>query len=383
MAPVLTRLAVLVCVLNLGCTSSVQPPVGRQPALLTTVEGDPLIVLDLASGSMTSRPSSGLGSFIEDSRTYAADSQSLVYSGGGHLVGFDCNALTVRWTEILGQPGAQRFSGEELYPYFAMAGAQRSRTLLVADAHRNDTVGVGVLNALTRDAIGFIPRLRAAFLIAIPPGAVDSSEVVLGVATTTPSRSSFELDRRQGWFFMLDPVSAQIRDSFPFLPTADSTAGGVASIVLDPSGRWAYFSTYAKNVYRYDLLNRRVIASQHIETYGALAISPDGKTLVLADGTSSVDSPGSGLLYVIDATTLAPTTVDLTSGYFGSVPPVMHAVSFGLDGRDAFVGVGTAARGPLYGVQRGRVLVIDLSSRQLTRAIDLDSWGVRSVLPLR
>jgi hypothetical protein len=131
-----------------------------------------------------------------------------------------------------------------------MAIAERTQKLFLADAHRNDTVGVSVLDAFTHDAVGFVPLLRAAFLLPIPAGAVDTDEVILAVGTTVPAQSHFELERAQGWFFFVDPVTTEVRDSFPFLPAVDSAAGGLASIVSDPTGRWAYFSTYANNLYR-------------------------------------------------------------------------------------------------------------------------------------
>ena len=374
-------IALVLCCVTSGCDSPVQPDGGGARLLLATYSDDSsFTVLDIVTGAVVARPPSGLGIFGQETRAYDSTTQTLVSAGGGRLVGFDVSTLSMTWQETLGLPGEGRFSGQRLYPTFAIVLAERSQRLLLADGRRNDTVGVSVLDAATQNAVGFVARLRAAYL---QPVRTATDEFILAVGTTAPKQATFELDRAQGWFFVVDPAAAQVRDSFPFLPAADSLAGGVASIVVDRAGRWAYFSTYANNVYRYDLEARQIVASKHVETYGTLAIAPDGKSLVLVDGTSSRDFPGSGLLYVLDAATLVATPIDVGSAYVKGTAPVMNGVSFALDGTIAFVGVGTASLGPLFGPQRGRVLVVDVPNKKLKRVIDVDSWGVRSIQPLR
>jgi hypothetical protein len=374
-------IAIMLCFVTSGCDSPVQPDGGGARLLLATYSSDSsFAVLDVVSGKVVARPPDGLGIFAQETRAHDSTTETLVSAGGGRLVGFDLRTLSVAWRESLGLLGEGRFSGQRLYPTFAMALAERSQRLFLADGKRNDTVGVSVLDAATQNAVGFVARLRAAHL---QPVRTATDEFILAVGTTAAAQSTFEMDRAQGWFYIVDAAAAQVRDSFPFLPAGDSAAGGVASLVVDKAGRWAYFSTFANNVYRYDLETRQVVASKHFETYGMLAIAADGKSLVLADGTSSRDFPGSGLLYVLDAATLAATPIDVSSAYVNGVAPVMHGVSFALDGTIAFVGVGTASLGPLFGPQRGRLLVVDVPGKQLKRVIDVESWGVRSIQPLR
>jgi hypothetical protein len=373
-------IAIVFCVTS-GCESPVQPDGGGSRLLLATFSSDSsLTVLDVTSGAVVARPPSGLGIFGQETRAYDSTTQTLVSAGGGRLVGFDCSTMSLAWRETLGLTGEQRFSGQRLYPTFAMALAERTQRLFLADGQRNDTVGVSVLDATTQNAVGFVPRLRAAFL---QPVRTLTDEFILVVGTTAVAQSTFQLDRAQGWFFIIDPVTVQVTDSLAFLPAVDSLAGGIASIVVDGTGRWVYFSTFANNIYRFDLQTRQLVASQHVDTYGTWAIAPDGKSLVLADGASSRDSPGFGLLYVLDAVTLAATPINIASAYVKGVAPAMHGVSLARDGTIAFVGAGTASLGPLFGPQRGRVLVVDVPNKQLKRVIDVDSWGVRSIQPLR
>jgi hypothetical protein len=365
-----------------GCRSGTSVDPTQQLALLSTREGDPFSLLDLKSGRVVGQPSSGLGAFGQDARAVSADTSMLVSSGGGKLVGFDLRAERILWTESLGAPGQQRFSGQLIYASIAMALTVDGTQLLAADSHANGTTGVAVLNGTTRDAVGFIDGLRAAKLLTFSVDSLASTSRILALGTRRASTNGLETDRWQGQLFLIGGNPIAIQDSLKFLSAADSIAGGVAEMTLDRAGRYLYYVTYGRKLHKYNLAQRSDVAVLTVPSFGGLALSRDESSIYMIDGSHTQDDPGLGAFYIIDSDLHGIQRLDLAAARRDGLPPILNCVTVSKDGESIYLGAGTASRGPTYGVQHGSVIVINATTRTVDRVLPLDGWGVLSILLL-
>ncbi len=374
--------AILALAALAGCLSPADPTPNGNLALLTTMEGGPLTVLDLQSGTTVERPASGVRS--GDARTLATESRTLYYAGIGSLVDFDLVERRVLWVEPLGGDQQARWAGQAIYADFSLALTGDENTLLLADSYYQGGVGVAIVDLSSRTAIGFIPRLRARKMFRVPPGALLPEGGVLALGTTEPQPipTYDDTQRRRGSLYLLSGDPPTIRDSIKFLSSADSSAGGVAEMMLDAAGRYLYFTTFSSYIHKYDLETRTYAGSLKLPIFGPLAISPDGASVYVIDGTQTIDNPGSGFMYVCDSALTAAQEIDLNSASREGLAPQLNAVAVSQDGLLVYVGAGTSSRGPLYGVQHGSIIVVDAQEKAVKRVFPLTTWGVRSILPL-
>jgi DNA-binding beta-propeller fold protein YncE len=145
-------------------------------------------------------------------------------------------------------------------------------------------------------------------------------------------------------------------------------------------GRTVYL-TSVDSMYRFDLVAKEVLARTSLPGLsGGITISPDGRTIYATDGGDSFNSPGSGKIAVFDADLNPQPPIDLgTSAAVNGQPPSMQGAAVSSDGRMLYVAAGTPSRGPLYGPQPARLLVVDCSTRRLLRAIPLNDWAPAGV----
>ncbi len=125
--------AILALAALAGCLSPADPTPNGNLALLTTMEGGPLTVLDLQSGTTVERPASGVRS--GDARTLATESRTLYYAGIGRLVDVDLVERRVLWVEPLGGDQQARWAGQAIYADFSLALTGDENTLLLADSY--------------------------------------------------------------------------------------------------------------------------------------------------------------------------------------------------------------------------------------------------------
>jgi sugar lactone lactonase YvrE len=365
-----------------GCQGTTEFSPQGSLALIATMDGDPLTVLDVQSGALVERPASELGVLGEDARTLNHPSSLLYYSGGGKLVCFDLTKRAVAWTEAVGGNQDPRWGGQAIYANFALALTPDQQNLLAADSYEQGEPGVAILDVRSRTATGFISALRARMMFAIPPGSTLPDGGVLALGTTLPKTYDDDTERRRGKFYLLSGNPLTVADSIDFLSPADSSAGGVGEMVLDRSGRYAYFTTLNNRVHKYDLQSRQYLKSVQLSAHGPLALSPDGAWLYMIDATQSRDVPGSGFMYVTDQNLTQVDAIDLNGAVQDGLPPQLNSVVTSEDGSLLYIGAGTPARGPVYGTQHGAVIVLDARTRQIQHVFALPTWGVRSVLPL-
>jgi DNA-binding beta-propeller fold protein YncE len=365
-----------------SCQDSTNPRVQGQLALLATMEGDPLTVLNVGSGTVIERPPSGLGVFGEDARALSTKSPALYYSGGGKLVKFDLAKHTLMWTEQLGAGQQARFAGQSIYANFALALSPDEKSILIADSYNLGSWGIAILDSGSREATGFLENIRVRRMITVPSGSLLPEGGVLALATRATMVGDGDSERRRGQFYLLSGTPIAIRDSIKFLLPVDSSAGGVFDLAVDGAGRFAYFTTYSRKVYKYDLIDRFYIGSIALPAYGRLAVSPDGTSIYVIDTEQSRDVPGSGFIYVVNAALNAVEAIDLNVAAREGLPPQLNSIAVSSDGLLAYVGAGTPSRGPIYGVQHGSVITIDTQNRKVKKIVRLSTWGVRTILPL-
>jgi hypothetical protein len=365
-----------------SCQGPTRPPSDQQLALVATMDGDPLTVLDIISGAVVERPMSGVGIFGEDARTLSTRSPVLYYSGAGKLVSFDLIGHAVVWTEQLGAARQARFAGQTIYANFALGLSPDENSLLAADSYNLGSSGIAILDVSTRNATGFIENLRVRKMFTIQPGAFLPDGGVIALGTRSLQTGDDDSQRRRGQFYLLAGTPLTIRDSIGFLSSADSLAGGVVDMTVDRTGKYAYFTTYSRKLYKYDLSGRKYAASVNVPAYGPLALSPDGSSIYVIDATQSRDLPASGFMYVADASLSVAQTIDLNVAAREGLPPQLNSVVVGTDGAFVYVGAGTPSRGPVYGVQHGSVIAVDTRTRTVKQILSLSTWGVRSILLL-
>ena len=345
------------------------------------MDADPLIVLDLQSGKVVERPQSQLGILGEEARTLSAAADLLYYSGAGKLVCFDLTTRTIAWTEAIAGNQNPRWAGQTIYANFSLALSPDQKTLLAADSYTGEW-GVAILDLDSRAATGFIPALRVRKMFTISPGEILPNGGVLAFGTTLPKTFGDDSERRRGQFYLLAGSPLAVVDSIKFLTLGDSLAGGVAEMILDRTGRYAYFATFNNRIHKYDLQARTNVRSLQMPTYGPLTVSPDGRFVYMIDGSQSRDTPGSGFMYVADAELSSADAIDLNGAAQDGLPPQLNSVVPSRDGAFLYVGAGTPARGPVYGTQHGFVIVIDALTRRIQHTFSLPTWGVRNILLL-
>ena len=247
-------------------------------------------------------------------------------------------------------------------------------SLLVASAVQNGVVGVVILDADSRDPIGFIGPLvlgREGATI-LPSGEVwPSSRLILAGRRSVDSP-------RTDWLFVLDPTATNIVDS-AHVTTPDGNALNISHMVAAPDGRHVYLAGNSL-VSRFDFVTGTVVATQPSPARGWLTIGARGEKLYMTDAGDGRDFPGTGLLYVYDASLGTLETIDLQHPDFNGAPPVAIKAAESKAGDLLYVLSGTARRGPLFGVQPGRLMIVNLSTRRVTGLILLDVWSPRDLL---
>ncbi|MEX1187576.1 MAG: hypothetical protein WEA80_13400 [Gemmatimonadaceae bacterium] len=364
-----------------GCLGPTDPSLEPAFALLTTINSDGLLtIMDLRSGAVVEQPTSGaLG---EDARALASRSPTLYYSWAGKLVSFDLSSREVAWIDKLFGSQDPRWGGQNISAASSIALTPDETTLLAADSYYGGVLGVAVIDVNSRTATGFVSRLRARMMFTIHPGSVLPDGGVLALGTTLPVTYGDDAERRRGQLYLLSGKPLAIQDSIKFLSASDSAAGGVAEMIVDRAGKYAYFTTYNGKLHKFDLTTRAYVGTLRIGVYGPLALSPDGAWVYVIDGTYTRDYPGSGFMYVADAGLTEARAIDLNSASRNGISPQLNSIAVSSGGSRVYIGTGTGPRGPLFGVQRGSVIVVDTQSRMVEQSFSLPTWGVTSVLLL-
>lgn len=292
------------------------------------------------------------------------------------LIAMDTRSLQILWRERLSDIARRSRVGEvRLHGNYALASSPDGGRLLVADAERGGVHGIAVLDARTRDPVGFIGPLSVppGGIVSLPAGAGGASAAIFVVGTRGSTAGA-----SVGQLFVLDGAMLEMQDSASFGPPLNDHFGGLRQVLAAPGGRYAYVAGVDR-LYRYDLVGHRIVGSTPRPSPGRLSISPDGETLYLTDPGDGRTSAGSGLLFVYDADLAQRSPISLREASSHGIGPVTNWTVVGRDGRRVYVTAGTASRGPLYGPQSAQVLIVDAAAGKLLRAVPLGAHGVAPV----
>ncbi|HET7586193.1 MAG TPA: hypothetical protein VFK13_14870 [Gemmatimonadaceae bacterium] len=287
------------------------------------------------------------------------------------LIALDLRTRRIRWRETWPDILARSLIG----PVFterpgALSLSPDGTRLFVADALQGNTRGMLVLDLATRTPVGFVPgfSVGVAGLVAVPAGTNFPRGIMLAAATPTATSAST--------LFLIDPDTFAIVDSIPNLVPAG--VGSISNLVLTPNGQDVYGARQGQLI-RIDLPSRSVTARTTTTPFaGGIAVSPDGRSVFVADHGDFFDSPGSGKIFRY-ATNLDPLPpVQLPTNLSDPVL-VSHDVAVSADNRTLYVTSGTSQTGPLFGPQPGRLLIVDLESGS-TRVVPLNDWNPVTII---
>lgn len=375
----LTRLLALsaVCAVA-GCRGVQEPAQPVETLLVAGGDSGRFAVVEPSAGRVVGTV--GPIPRYQDAFSRSADSSMLYVVAaepgiGRQLLGLDLRTLRIAWREQLGDALDQRrarFGGLAVYGDYALATSPDGARIFVARACREDMCGVAVLDARTRDAVGFVGPLHVqpGGMRTLPPGPAAPAGAILIVG-----RRDRDAVPSLDWLFVLDPLTFELSDSVSVTtPQQSRRAPTLGQVLPAPDRRHVYLGG-VDWFYKYDLLAHRVTATTPRVSNGSLFVAPDGGTLYQTDPGDVFDSPGSGLLYVYDADLTPRGPIDLRSASVGGVAPVTFAAAVSRDGARVYVSAGTVRRGPTFGTQPARVLVIDATAGTIIRVVPLNDWG--------
>jgi DNA-binding beta-propeller fold protein YncE len=325
----------------------------------------PIPSMGAASSSM------GAARSLDSTRLYVLASDGVEHFNA--LIAVDTRTRRILWSDsVVWTPSRQTNPDAVLFSNAGgIAVSPDGKQLIWGRAFRHDTLGVGAVDLATRRAFMFQPLLAAADVAMLPPGLAASAGAVLILAhRTLPDWNG------PAQVYIADPGTLALVDSVLLTPIAGPD-DALMQVVPGANGQTAYVLTVSM-LYKLDLVTRTTVAAQahpFVGTHASLAVATDGQRLYLPDAGDELDSPGSGLVYAYgsDLEPLDPFDLRASASVDGA-PPTMHGAAVSVDGERLYVATGSAAVGPTFGSQPGRLLVLDASRGVLLRAIDLGVW---------
>jgi len=267
---------------------------------------------------------------------------------------------------MTGQTGQRIINGVEVWAPDIMTLSPDGRFIVMSFARFNGRGGIASLDVGARSIAHFAPFVPRAGLSTIGPGFFPGGAIVVAGARDSTSRTRS--------IYFLRPDDLIVLDSI------DRTVAGMALDTLQqvvPAGAGdVLFLNMGHQIARFDMRSRSVTAVAAKPVEGAVWLSQDAAVLVLPDGGLGPDSPGTGRVYVFDASTLQLRgTIGLPQSSGGG-PRVSDAVATGLVPNQMYLVTGTARIGPNYPVDPAALLLLDISELSVKRVVPLNDWAV-------
>ncbi len=370
-----------------GCRDTMRPPdpdPSGETVVTTVAEGQAVWMIDPSAGRILARLD--VGGQIEGAAT--SPDGAMLYVGvrapgfRNELVAVDTRAGSVRWRLPLAENGRPHvIDGVGLRNGEVIAVSPDGERLHLWRAEKEGVVGVVSLDLRTRRPVGFSGpwNVAAGGLVPLAPEGV-APRGALAVLASRENASGGP--RGRAAVYLLDPVSLAPLDSILPASLGGPQDQDIWQIIPAPGGR-DLFLAGSHQLVRYDLVARRVAASTPRPSSGALSVTSDTGHVVISDSGTWPDNPGSGHLFLFGPN-LEPRGVIDVSTALGGRPSSPTATRTGLmaasrDGRTVYVRAGSDLVGPLYPAQPARLLVVDVVSRTLRRAVKLDGYGLGAV----
>lgn len=238
-------------------------------------------------------------------------------------------------------------------------------SLIVCRATVGGVEGLGILDEATGNLTQFVANAPCRHVLVIaasarhPAGAL----VLLGRRDLAVQRSDS--------LFIMDLSTNAVTDSLR-VPDTGRLVGWVGT----PAGDALIFGTDL-NLWKYDFNMKAMVAQARRPplALGAITYSPTKNRLLLSESGVSFDVAGSGQVYEYDLSLRETRRVSLVGAVPEGTPAILGSVLESQDGRYLVLGTGTARRGPLFGVQPARVLILNASTYKLVKRLDLNDWG--------
>lgn len=365
--------------LGSGCSNPNAPVISPgEVVLITSPERDQLWMIVPTSGAITARLD--LGGKAQ-SAAASSDGTTLYagVSGAGfrnELVAIDTRVNRVLWRLRLGSDGQPNFlDGVGLISGEALALSHDGQGLYLWRAVKDGVTGVTLVDVSTRRPTAFSGPWNVSGLVPIPPSAPRWS----GALAVVGSRANAAGGPLGGSsVFVLDPVSLQVVDSILAEDLGGAQGEDIWEVVPSPDGQALYIAG-SQRLVRYSLADQRVTASVARPGTGGLSVTSDGETLIVTDGGTWPELPGSGLVYAYGPNFEPHGTIDVSTPLGGRplspTATVTGGTAMSLDGRTVYVRAGTPPIGTLYTPQPARLLMVDMIDRSLRRAVELGGFG--------
>lgn len=353
-----------------GSPTTPKPPQADSQVLLAGLESRRLLVVDIQSG--TSRVLQHGVAFADGAGFAVGRTQRIAFAMTGQwgvnrrVVAIDIDGDKEVWSE-------GDADGVNLIRSSTMSIATDETVLAVCPAERNSMAGIGLLDVLTGRAVGFIAGFNCAdgLVAALPPSAI------------VPSGGFAAIGRRGSGALALDSLFVVDRATLRAIDSLRVPAGSQQfwSVTPAPTGDFLIIGTDTK-LARYDFASHTITAEVARSSWGVPASASNGQTFFVNDPGYSLDRPSSGLLYQYSNMLQPLAPIDLRRWAVDGVPPTMGTAVSTTNQSLLLVPTGTTSRGPLYGAQRSRLVVIRQSDGT-QHSIDLGDWKSGVVFELR
>jgi DNA-binding beta-propeller fold protein YncE len=296
------------------------------------------------------------------------------------LLGIDTRSFTVTSQVTLAElESRSQVPGLTLVGNYSLVLSPDGSKLLLADAVREGTTGVAVLDVTSQMPIGFVGPLsvRPYGLKATPPIPGAPNGRIFAIGTRTPAGFP-----RADSLYILDALTLEIQNAAEVAPPAPDGLGNLFAIQPNPAGEMVYLLG-ADLLYAYDVKASAVVASAPAPRRGSIGVAPNGGTVYVTDPGDRREFPGSGLVLTFSPMLEAREAIDLRSESVDGVFPPTEGIAAGLDGTFLYIISGTGPRGPLFGPQARRVFIVDAGRRAVVGRVSLGDYGGGPIFTVR
>jgi hypothetical protein len=289
----------------------------------------------------------------------------LTEHGTREMVTLDASSGSEIWRIVVPD-----FDGFYVDAMAALLPAPREGYFLVNLLSRDGKHGRLVLwNPLTHDVTAEVEFSAMRFTAAYLAGdELHTSGRFVIAGSSTPYGERFSAPQ----VVVLDATTLEVISLTTVGPVIEGNGGGVFDLALGPDGDSVFLAT-AGGLLRYSVATGEVLRRVPLPAIGRITLSRDGSRLFLADQGRSRLEPGSGKIFVFDQMLQPLPPIDLSAAHVNGIPPILQWVVESEAGL-LFVATGTASRGPTYGIQSARVLVVEPGSGRVQRTIALNGY---------